>query len=101
MDNAPPARADETNAPPVQVRFARSGFDAEWRSGSLFRLARENGIRPRYGCRTGGCGECSVAILAGGVRYLRPPAAECADGHVILCMAWPDADAELPLVLDL
>ncbi len=78
-----PARADET----IEGALVRSGF-----------------VRPRRGCRRGGCGQCIGQVHRGRTRDERPIAftvlseQQRADGFVLLCRAVPLSDVEVSLV---
>lgn len=84
----------------AEVEFRGSATVAAWTpaAGSLLDLAEAHGIDAPSGCRSGACGTCAVAVLAGRVRYRRPPAATAAPGHALLCQAEPSA-AHLQLAI--
>ena len=81
------------------VRFARSGQEAPWdpASPSLLDFAEEQDLSPLYGCRSGSCQACKVAVTAGEIHYEVPPAAQPTDGFALLCCAKPKGDVTLDL----
>ena len=96
---APAAAAvDASLAGPVQVRFAKSGVEAEWTrdKGTLLEFAEGLGLAPAFACRSGICGTCTTHITAGGVHYVEEPIAPRASGDVLLCCSIPRAGAGQP-----
>ena len=99
-DNAPPATVSDA---PVEVTFAQSGKTAHWhpdKNQTLLDLAEAEGLSPDYGCRSGNCASCKVAIISGDVAYANPPSASCDNNNALLCCAMPAAGASTKLVLD-
>lgn len=78
-----PVRASET----IEAALVRAGF-----------------VRPRRGCRRGGCGQCIARVHVGCTRDERPIALavlsdqQRADGLVLLCRAVPVSDVEVSLI---
>lgn len=91
-------RAATTVEAPVEVQFRRSGRTLVWdgRDASLLDMADRNGIAVDSGCRSGNCGTCETAVVAGTVRYAVTPDHEPAPGHCLLCVGSPGS----ALVLD-
>lgn len=64
-------------------------------------LARAGYVRPRRGCRRGGCGMCVVRLDRGTTTDARPIAANVlhpdrrAGGFVLPCRAMPTSDVEV------
>lgn len=89
----------------VPVMFLESGKEARWEpySGSLLELAKERGLAPEYGCRSGSCGSCRTKILKGAVTYMDAPSFAVADDEALICCAVPaaseDGDVRLQLAL--
>jgi ferredoxin-NADP reductase/ferredoxin len=92
------APADALVAGPVQVRFAKSGVEAEWTrdKGTLLEFAEGLGLAPAFACRSGICGTCTTHITAGGVHYIEEPIAPRASGDVLLCCSIPQAGSGQP-----
>lgn len=67
-------------------------------------LARAGYVRPRRGCRRGGCGKCMLQVDRGTTRDERPIAdtvlssTQRADGLVLPCRAMPTSDVEVTLL---
>jgi len=57
------------------------------------------GVGLPFGCKTGACATCTARLLAGEVRYRRPPRAlkqrHREDGYVLACIAVPETDLRL------
>ena len=83
-----------TDAPPVRVRFSKSGATAEWsrQKGTLLELAESIGLAPKFGCRSGICGTCITNISSGAVDYLEEPVATRGHGQVLLCCSIPRSE---------
>ncbi|MBB3213072.1 hypothetical protein FHW67_002361 [Herbaspirillum sp. Sphag1AN] len=94
-------------AVPIPVNFVRSGVTAQWDGGhqSLLELAEAAGLPAASGCRAGGCGACSVRLVAGEVAYTRNCSVQAAPGEVLLCSTQPQvmdsASMSAGIVLDL
>ncbi len=76
---------------PVLVAFTESGKESRWapETGSLLELAEASGLTPEFGCRNGSCGNCMTRVVRGGVAYKQKPSAAIADGHALICCAYP------------
>ena len=90
------ARTPEMESIPVE--FRRSGRVESWTGehASLLEFVEALGIPISYGCRSGNCGECEVAIKSGKVRYLRQPSYKPERGSCLVCIGVPDG----PLTLE-
>lgn len=75
----------------AMIKFAKSKFEQPWIAGgeTLLETAEAHGLTPEYGCRSGSCGSCRVALLSGAVAYRTAPSAEHADDEVLICCAVP------------
>jgi ferredoxin-NADP reductase len=95
-----PGRSDGATDPAGRfaVSFTRSEIEAIWSpaSGTLLNLAEAAGISPTFGCRSGSCGLCRIAITKGSVRYV-DPIDEPDAGYVLPCCAVPHTDCQLDL----
>jgi uncharacterized protein len=80
------------------VTFKRSGKAADWTgaTGNLLELAEQAGVAIASGCRSGNCGTCVVAVVAGDVAYVQSPGSPPDPGTCLTCVATPKGD----LVLD-
>lgn len=64
-------------------------------------LNRAGFVRPRRGCRRGGCGQCAAHLVAGEVIDERPiaesvlPPERRAQGVILICRAIPTCDVEV------
>lgn len=76
----------------VAVAFSQAGKEGRWTpdSGTLLELAEASGLTPEFGCRSGSCGTCAAKILKGDVAYRKPPSTAVAEGHALICCAYPD-----------
>jgi uncharacterized protein len=95
---APPSPAPQPRpaAPPFAITFRKSGRTLPWDGAdSLLAFAEAHGIPVDSGCRAGGCGCCQTALPVGEVAYRRPPDAEVAPGHCLLCISTPNSDLTL------
>jgi len=82
-----------------QIRFSPDSDPLAWDGRStLLDLALNNGLRPKYGCRSGVCGTCACKLLRGKISYLQIPAASSPKDTVLLCCARPESDVVLALV---
>jgi len=81
------------------VQFARSAFEAPWRSTdtSLLEFAEACDVPTRWSCRTGVCHTCETALLAGRVHYDLEPLEPPAEGNILLCIAAPAEDVVVDL----
>lgn len=86
----------------ARVIFSSSNLDTQWQpdKGSLLEFAEKQGLEPEYSCRSGSCGSCKVAVLAGSVSYTHPPEIQVDNQHALLCCSVP-ASSTAPLILDL
>jgi len=77
------------------VEFSDSNMEQAWTSGdgSLLEFAEAHGLTPEFGCRSGQCGACKVALVAGSVSYLTEPSSPLAADEVLMCCAVPAAVA--------
>jgi MOSC domain-containing protein YiiM/ferredoxin-NADP reductase len=95
-----PARSDggTKTAERFAVSFTRSDVEAIWSptSGTLLNFAESMGVSPTFGCRSGSCGLCRVAITKGSVSYVEP-IDEPDAGYVLPCCAVPQTDCQLDL----
>lgn len=89
----------------VIVKFSRSQKSAIWTpsSGSLLELAESKGLTPMFGCRTGSCGSCEVAIHQGKVHS---DLSSLNTDSVRICCSVPESAHDTnqqnePLILDL
>lgn len=75
----------------LPVNFRRSNKTVDWTpaTGSLLELAEANGIKLDAGCRSGNCGTCAVAMVAGEVCYATRPGASIDPGTCLVCVAIP------------
>jgi hypothetical protein len=98
------ALTDAAGAGPVPVVFQRSARSVTWQPGmgTLLELAESEGLAPLSGCRSGNCGTCASALLAGRTGYLTLPGAACPPGQFLPCISvpLPSNDGEA-VVLDL
>jgi uncharacterized protein len=80
------------------ISFTRSDVEAIWSptSGTLLNFAESMGVSPTFGCRSGSCGLCRVAITKGSVSYVEP-IDEPDAGYVLPCCAVPQTDCQLDL----
>lgn len=85
------SRAAGSDAPGIELRFARSGKKLVWTegAGSLLEFAEANGIRIESGCRAGNCGTCATAVREGEFTYLTAPGADVEKGSCLACIAVP------------
>lgn len=95
---APPAASPAEVTGPL-VEFRRSGRSVAWdpAAESLLAFAENNGLDPEFSCRSGICGTCRTAIIAGEVDYFEEPLDPPGAGQILLCCARPKGN----LVLDL
>ncbi len=82
----------------VDVQFRRSGRTLVWsgQDASLLDFAERHGIAVESGCRSGSCGSCEMALVAGSVCYAVAPDRALATGRCLLCVGTPGS----ALVLD-
>jgi ferredoxin-NADP reductase/ferredoxin len=82
-----------------RVEFRKSGKAASWddSADSLLAFAEAQGLMPDFSCRSGVCGTCRTALVAGEVTYTSDPLDPPGDGEVLICCAKPKGD----IVLDL
>lgn len=82
---------------PLVVQFAHAKRTLDWTGAdiNLLDFAERSGVAVVSGCRSGSCGTCETAIIAGTVRYAQTPSFEVAKGHCLLCVAAPTSDMVL------
>ncbi|MEI7456934.1 MAG: 2Fe-2S iron-sulfur cluster-binding protein [Nitrosomonadales bacterium] len=87
----------QANTTGVVVTFARSGKQFPWQpaAANLLEFAESHGIKVDCSCRSGSCGSCQTAILAGEVTYHQPPDYDPAQGSCLLCTCTPKSDLTL------
>ncbi|NLS01102.1 2Fe-2S iron-sulfur cluster binding domain-containing protein [Rhizobium sp. P38BS-XIX] len=75
----------------MPVIFTESSKESRWtpESGTLLELAEARGLSPEFGCRGGTCGTCMTKIVQGAVAYKEKPGAAVAEGHALICCAYP------------
>lgn len=80
----------------IEVTFTKSGKSSRWslEAGTLLELAEASGLAPEFGCRSGSCGICAAKLVDGTVAYGPRPVAAVADGHVLICCAYPAKDRD-------
>lgn len=81
-----------------RVTFEKSGKTAEWDEdcSTLLEFGEAQNIRMPHACRSGSCGECTVAIRSGNVEYISESVAATEEGSCLTCVTIPDGE----LVLD-
>ncbi len=86
-DQPQPASATEA----VAVEFSRSGKRTLWtpEAGTLLDLAEKAGLQPEFSCRSGSCGTCRTAVLAGSVVHPQGLPAQLAPDEALICCAIP------------
>jgi uncharacterized protein len=76
-----------------QIRFYPDSDPIAWDGRStLLDLALNNGLKLKYGCRSGVCGTCACKLLSGKISYLQNPIAASPKDTVLLCCARPESD---------
>jgi uncharacterized protein len=76
-----------------QIRFYPDSDPIAWDGRStLLDLALNNGLKLKYGCRSGVCGTCACKLLSGKISYLQIPIAASPKDTVLLCCARPESD---------
>jgi ferredoxin len=82
----------------IEIRWARgdeASIDAT-ATETVLEAAERGGVTLPFGCRTGSCTTCVGRLVAGDVRYRRPPRSlrghQIRDGFVLLCIAEPRGD---------
>lgn len=82
-----------------RLHFARSGQDADARSGeSLLEQAERAGLHPEYGCRMGICHTCTCKKISGRVRnQITGVVSDARDEEIQLCIHTPLSDVSLDL----
>ena len=81
----------------ARIVFKRSKKTFEWTGAenSLLEFGEKQGLKLRFGCRSGNCGSCKVKLRKGEVVYPKPPAADPGSGYVLTCQALPACDLEI------
>ena len=83
----------------LQIQFYPDSDPITWDGRStLLDMALSNGLKPKYGCRSGICGICACKLLRGKISYLQAPTASTPKGTVLLCSAQPESDVVLSLL---
>jgi hypothetical protein len=81
-----------------QIQFYPDSDPITWDGRStLLDIALSNGLRPKYGCRSGVCGTCACKLLRGKISYLQAPTASAPKGTILLCSARPESDVTVDL----
>ena len=82
-----------------RLHFARSGQDADARSGvSLLEQAERAGLHPEHGCRMGICHTCTCKKISGRVRNeITGAISDARDEEIQLCIHTPLSDVSLDL----
>ena len=85
------ADTSTSDAPAVEVNFARSGKTVPWdpSADSLLDFAEDNDIFIESGCRAGNCGTCITAIKSGEVIYVADPGSPLEVGSCLTCVSVP------------
>lgn len=73
------------------VVFSVKKLKKEWTDddGTLLEFAEEQGLKPKFGCRSGVCGMCKVPLISGEIVYEKEISAPVNDGEILLCCAVP------------
>jgi uncharacterized protein len=92
-ENSVKARSDDS----IPVTFGVSDKTVEWsrESGTLLDAAETAGVQIENGCRSGSCGTCLTAILAGEVEYLEEPDTAVEQGSCLPCVSIPKGELKL------
>lgn len=86
-DQGPASRLDAAVGA-AEVTFAKSGKSVSWTGPeTLLELAEANGVEAPFGCRSGVCGSCMIALLTGEVDYPTLPTHRFVNGQVLTCCA--------------
>ncbi|OUS13419.1 FAD-binding oxidoreductase [Gammaproteobacteria bacterium 53_120_T64] len=105
-DTTKPVFKPQAAATDALVSFVDTQVQQAWSvgDGSLLTFAEAHGLNPEFGCRSGQCGACKVALVSGRVSYQNEPSVALADDEVLLCCAVPAAiegEAVVKLALQL
>lgn len=73
------------------VIFTANKLEKEWTDddGTLLEFAEDQGLKPKFGCRSGVCGMCKVPLISGGVVYEKEITAPVNEGEILICCAVP------------
>lgn len=88
-DTVKPKASDDSNTHSVSFNLSDKKINWKKPQGSLLEAAEAAGIEIDSGCRSGNCGSCTTAILAGKVAYIDEPGAEVERGSCLPCIAVP------------
>ena len=93
----PPLQKAQSDAPPVEVVFAKSGKTLSWDKSveSLLEFAEKEGVIIDSGCRSGSCGTCLTAIKSGEVEYCTTPGEKPEAGSCLPCISIPKGNIVL------
>lgn len=81
-----------------EIRFARSGKQAENDGRTLLEQAESAGLTPEFGCRMGICFSCTAPKKSGCTRNVLSGELDTdTDKHIQLCISAPVGDVELDL----
>jgi ferredoxin-NADP reductase len=93
----PAALAPQSSPQSFTIRFETSGRSIAWdgQDACLLDFAERHGVAVESGCRTGSCGSCETAVLAGTTAHRAVPDHPPGPGHCLLCLAVPESDLVL------
>jgi ferredoxin-NADP reductase/DMSO/TMAO reductase YedYZ heme-binding membrane subunit len=81
-----------------QIQFYPDSYPVTWDGKStLLEAALSDGLKPKYGCRSGVCGTCACKLLRGKISYVQAPAASTTKDTILLCSARPESDITVDL----
>lgn len=91
--------ATAPSASTFDIRLGRSGRTLQWtgQDANLLDFAERHSVAVDSGCRSGSCGSCETRVVSGVVTYPRPPDADVAPGHCLMCVGVPQSALELDL----
>ena len=101
--SSPTANTNAQKPPPAngpfQITFLRKNLTVAWQasSGSLLDLAESNGVKLNANCRSGACGTCSQAVVAGSIFHTLDPAMPLAEHICLICCAVPVSNLALDI----
>jgi ferredoxin-NADP reductase len=96
---APAAFVPDPDEPVTgEIRFARSGKQAENDGRTLLEQAESAGLSPEFGCRMGICFSCTAPKKSGCTRNVLSGELDTdTDKHIQLCISAPVGDVELDI----